>query len=446
MVTLVRRLAAVPLLPAILFPCAAFSQSVELSVWTQLTTASQSAVIERHVNECLADMPDVSVHFETVSIASMYQRVITAFQGGKLPNVMNTIEGMVGFLEAKNGLVPLDDVIDELGRDDFRPAYLNAVAKDGQVWGIPDWALHQSVWYRTDLFEEAGLDVPRTWDELMSAATTLNRDTDNDGNIDFYGMAVPMSRGSGVAAQTYFQFLYSAGGSVFDPETGEYAFGRDRDIAIAALNFMIDLHKAASPPASIEWGHGDFRTSYVEGKVAMTNEWGAVVLMAVEQNPEMLENMGVFPFPGPTGKAPASLNGGYYYIVSQGPEAEVTASKKLVHCMYDVDRVAQRANSRPVFAIPSTQSAFDSDTYRNNEVVKQFRPQLEIIFNEVMDNWYRYGMEAGLTPLAGQIEATTFIGDAIQSATLGRISVETAIDRIDAQLRIQISLLGLDEN
>ena len=121
MVTLVRRLAAVPLLPAILFPCAAFSQSVELSVWTQLTTASQSAVIERHVNECLADMPDVSVHFETVSIASMYQRVITAFQGGKLPNVMNTIEGMVGFLEAKNGLVPLDDVIDELRTGSEQP-------------------------------------------------------------------------------------------------------------------------------------------------------------------------------------------------------------------------------------------------------------------------------------------------------------------------------------
>ena len=124
MVALVRRLAAASLFPVILFPCAAFSQPVELSVWTQLTTASQSEVIERHVNECLADMPDVSANFETVSIGSMYQRVITAFQGGKLPNVMNTIEGMVGFLEAKNGLVPLDDVIDELGRDDFRPAYL----------------------------------------------------------------------------------------------------------------------------------------------------------------------------------------------------------------------------------------------------------------------------------------------------------------------------------
>ena len=47
-------------------------------------------------------------------------------------------------------------------------------SKDGQIWGLPDWALHQEVWYRKDLFEQAGLKVPRSWDELLQAAKTLN--------------------------------------------------------------------------------------------------------------------------------------------------------------------------------------------------------------------------------------------------------------------------------
>ena len=45
-----------------------------------------------------------------------------------------------------------------------------------------------------------------------------------------------------------------------------------------------------------------------------------------------------------------------------------------------------------------------------------------------MPTWYRYGMEAGLHPLTGQIEATTFIGDAMQNAALGKITVDAAVD------------------
>ena len=59
-----------------------------------------------------------------------------------------------------------------------------------------------------------------------------------------------------------------------------------------------------------------------------------------------------------------------------------------------------------------------------------------------MDNWYRYGMEAGLNPITGQIEATTFIGDAIQNAALDNITAEQAVQQIDEQLQFQLALLG----
>jgi ABC-type glycerol-3-phosphate transport system substrate-binding protein len=416
---------------------------VELTLWTNLTVESQATLIQKQVDECLADMPNVTVNFDTVPFGSMYPRLITALQEDNVPNIINSTEGVVAFLQAKDGIVPVDDVIDSLGRDDFVGSYLWAASKDGKVWAVPDWALHQEVWYRKDLFEDQGLDIPQSWDELLSAAKALTQDTDGDGEIDIYGMAVPMGRVQ-VAAQTYFQILYSAGAYIFDPETGEYVFDDDRDTAIQAMQFMIDLYKAASPPASIEWSWGDFRTAYVEGKVAMTNEWGAVVLQALDQNPEMLDNMDVFPFPAPKAneEAAAALAGGYFYLIGKAPQAEVDASKRLVECMYDVDRVAERANSRPIFAIPATHSAFESETYQSNEMVQRFKPQLDVIFTKVMDKWYRYGMEAGLNPITGQIEATTFIGDAIQNAALDNITAEQAVQQIDEQLQFQLALLG----
>jgi multiple sugar transport system substrate-binding protein len=414
----------------------------EISFWTNLTTVAQATVIQQQANSCAAAQPGVTVKFETVPFASMYTRLITALRKKDPPNIMNTLEGAVAFAQAKGGLVPVTDLVDQLGRGDFLESYLNAVAKDGQIWGLPDWALHQEVWYRKDLLEKAGLSVPKSWDELLKAATALNG-AGAGGAPQVYGFAVPMGRAL-VAPQTYFQIFYSAGGTIFDPKTGDYVFGDQKPLATKALQFMIDLYKAASPPASVEWSWSEYRTAFVKGQVAMTNEWGAVVQMAAEQNPEMLDRMGVFPFPSPTAdhRPAASLSGGYYYLIGKSSPERVAAARKLLACMYDPKLVALRANSRPIFAIPATRSGFQNDAYQSSEMVKRFKPQLDIIFNQVMQSWYRYGMEAGLNPLAGQIEATTFIGDAIQNAALGKLTAAAAVDQIDEQLRFQTELLA----
>ena len=53
---------------------------------------------------------------------------------------------------------------------------------DEATWGLPDWALHTSVWYRKDLFEEKGLEIPTNWDEFKTVAEALDIDENNDGN------------------------------------------------------------------------------------------------------------------------------------------------------------------------------------------------------------------------------------------------------------------------
>lgn len=416
--------------------------ALELSLWTNLTTAAQATVIQKQANACASEQPGLTLKFETVPFGSMYTRLITAMRRGDPPNLMNTLEGAVAFVQAKGGLVPVTDVVEALGRDDFIPSYLRAVSKDEQVWGLPDWALHQEVWYRKDLFAQAGLSVPKSWPDLLAAAKTLTVPA-ADGKPARYGFGVPMGRAL-VAPQTFFQVFYSAGGTIMDPKTGEYVFGDQKDLAVKSLKYMVDLYKQASPPASVEWSWAEYRTAFVKGQVAMTNEWGAVVQMAAEQNPQILDQMGVFPFPTPEagGEPGASLSGGYYYLVGKSTPEKVTASKTLLKCLYEPGRLAERAASRPIFAIPATRSAFAHPAFAENPLVKRFRPQIDTIFKDVMPRWYRYGMEGGLNPLAGQIEATTFIGDAVQNAALGKITPEAAVAQMDEQLRFQAEILA----
>lgn len=411
------------------------AKAVEIEFWTVLTTASQTQVIQKHVNQCVEGMKDVSVKFSAVTLDGQYSRLLTALQRNELPNVMNATEGVVAFLNGRGALLPATGLIDSLGRDDFRTSSLGAVSKNRDIWAVPDWALHQEVWYRKDLFAKAGLQPPKSWGELLAASKKLTVEN-SSGNVDQYGFAVPMARVQ-VAPQTFFQIFYSAGGTLLDPKTGKYVFGEQKKKAVESLQFMLDLYRAASPPASVEWSFNEFRTGFVKGQVAMTNEWGAVVGIAQEQNPAMLDNMSVFPFPGPTAgtKPAASLGGGYYYLMTKASPDKAAASEALVKCMFTPERVAERANSRPIFAIPATKSAFNHPVYTSNEMVKRFRPELETIFNSVMDTWYRYGSEAGLNLVTGQIEATAFVGAAIQNAALGKMTVVEAIDSMDEQFR-----------
>ena len=50
------------------------------------------------------------------------------------------------------------------------------------------------MFYRTDLFEKAGLKPPTTVEEFVRVAKSLTADTNGDGKIDQWGFADPAPR------------------------------------------------------------------------------------------------------------------------------------------------------------------------------------------------------------------------------------------------------------
>jgi ABC-type glycerol-3-phosphate transport system substrate-binding protein len=405
---------------------------IELRFWSNLTNEAQSSVMKAQVEECATEVgEDVTITFEAVPFGDMYSRMVTAFNAGEGPDIMNTLEGAVAFGEASENIAPVDDIIDEHGRDDFVQSFLHAVSKDDQTWGVPDWALHQEVWYRKDLFAKYDIDIPQSWPELLAAAETIS---ENEADVD--GFAIPLSSAL-VAPQTWYQFLYANGVYTFDPETCDYAFEDSLDEAVEATEFMLDLYAKTSPPESTTWSWTEFRTAFALGKLGMVLDFGAVVGLAREQNPQLLPSIGTFPLPAPTSSEDpgATLGGGYFYMIGKSEERREQVAKNVVACMMDPDLTAERANTRPVFALPATESAATSETYLSNEVVQEFDDEIQSIRENSLPSWYRYGMEAGLNPLAGQIEATTFIGDNLQAAALGQITAEEAVIAINEELK-----------
>lgn len=417
----------------------ASTEKQKIIIWNNNTNENQLKALEAQMNELAGEM---GFEFEMVAISfnEMYTKLATAIDAGEAPDIMNTNFAGCAYLYESGMLTDLTDVVDTIGKDKFVASYIRNLTTEGSVWGIPDWCMHTSVWYRKDLFAEKGLEIPTTWEEFKACAEALCIDEDNDGNIDVYGFPVPMDAVQ-VAPQTYYEMLYSAGVTTVDPATGEYVFGSQLDLAEQTMDYMIELYKLASPPAATAWSWGDYRNALVEGTVAMTLDMGAVIGNAQANNPEMVEKLGCFDFPGIDGNKAASFGSGYAFVAGNtGSDEKIALVKEVLTKLYTPERAAERALARPMFAFPAMYEALD--IYKADERVALFTTEIETIVDAFENNnWYWYGMEHEFSGLCSQIESTTFFGEAMQSVALGTMTSREAVEYIDECLQEQIEIL-----
>mgnify|MGYP001092259348 CR=1 FL=1 len=89
-------------------------------------------------------------------------------------------------------LEPLDDYIakDDPGVDDFIPTIADMMKYDGHWYALPYRITAFALAYRKDLFEENGITKIDTMEDLKDAAKKLTQDTDGDGKIDQWGLAL----------------------------------------------------------------------------------------------------------------------------------------------------------------------------------------------------------------------------------------------------------------
>ena len=70
------------------------------------------------------------------------------------------------------------DTLDDLPglAENFTPEMLHPwTSNDGRRYGVPFIATSHGIYYNQDLFKRLGLAIPRTWEELLSAAASIKR-------------------------------------------------------------------------------------------------------------------------------------------------------------------------------------------------------------------------------------------------------------------------------
>ncbi|MEU8803423.1 ABC transporter substrate-binding protein [Spirillospora sp. NPDC048819] len=96
--------------------------------------------------------------------------------------------GLMRQYAEKGSLKPLAaDVVAEIDKN-FAPYWKELGSADGKAYGVMIKAAYKSIlWYRPQAFSDAGVQPPKTWDELVKASTTLQ----NSGSTPFTLAAGP---------------------------------------------------------------------------------------------------------------------------------------------------------------------------------------------------------------------------------------------------------------
>ena len=147
----------------------------DITFWHSFTQGPRLEVIQETADQFMKDNPGVNIKIETFSWGDFYTKWTTGLASGNVPDMSTALPGHVVEMMNADALVPVDDLIDDIGRDKFSKTALSEGEKDGECYSLPLYSHAQVMWYRKDLLEEAGLSVPKTWDEFAEAAKHLQK-------------------------------------------------------------------------------------------------------------------------------------------------------------------------------------------------------------------------------------------------------------------------------
>jgi multiple sugar transport system substrate-binding protein len=155
---------------------------------------------------------------------------------------------------------------------DFVPASIALCRhpyETGHFYALPYVGNSQLFFYRKDLFEKHNLKRPETWDDVLTAARTIDERERADGSR-LHGYVMRAAQGNAVVAD-FMPIFWAFGAEMFDSEGRPTVNSAE---GVAALKFMLELGKHA-PPGYASFNADEVSAHLLQGTAAQSINWPA---------------------------------------------------------------------------------------------------------------------------------------------------------------------------
>ncbi len=126
-----------------------------------------------------------------------------------------------------------------------------------------------TLFYRKDLFSQAGVKVPTTLAEYLSAARKLTK-KGPDGRVEVYGTGGLRAKGGFDATATLSYFLLPSGGRVISPDGKGAHPSLKEPFTLEVLQFLKTINDEGLCPRPLSWDQNTDRPAFAQGKLAMS--------------------------------------------------------------------------------------------------------------------------------------------------------------------------------
>lgn len=373
------------------------------------------------------------------------QLITAAAASGTMPDVVGALPLSAVRTMSSNELVNTDatsSVLDSLDKGTFSDAALALTQEDGKQIAIPSDGFPLSVIYRKDLFAAAGLPAPKTYDDILNAAKTLN-------SPEMAGFVAGDSASTSYTQQV-FEFFALANGCELVDDSGKITL--DSPECVKAFTAYGDLTHNYSVPGAMD--STSTKTTYMAGKAAITiwasfilDEMAGLVKDALPTCPEcadnprfIAQNSGfVTSFAGADGSTPVSGGDVTSWVITA--DSDVDASSKFVEYFMG-DAYLQWLSQAPEGKFPTRSGTSDdpqkfvegwkgleSGVDTKAKLTDIYSPEVVSALQDGVNHFTRWGFKQDQGPLLGAMLAELPVPKAIGALAGGEIDGPAAADQ-----------------
>lgn len=404
-------------------------------------TAEASKAVHQDIKATFEEETDHTVSFEYVSFAEKIERLSTMIRGGNAPALADGNVSSVGAMFNEDLLAPMPEVrsnIEEQLGEIPDPMVLRS---SGEPYMIPFAHKMQNQTVRKDLIRQTGNEFSASdvgWDTHMSWVQTIHEETDAAG----IGLAAGRT---GKAHQDTLQYLWTNAVDVFEGPSDDIGValdsGQNKSKAVEVLEYMDELWQYS--PQQTGWTWGDAGEAYSSGAVSDVNySVGRMMGLSIDKDQSWApDEVGFVEPPFKSHKddnrqmvtAPTGFG-----LIKQADNVE--AGKDLLeHFMTynDGQLLIDFLHSVPYHLTPTIPGIFESDAYRENDLIQQ-RPDIIEKQKELLPVSASPGLTAddsGFNPISGPSYSEGVLGTMVEQVVAQDADPETAVTDAADEMR-----------
>lgn len=235
-----------------------------------------------------AEANGVDVEYVIVPSGDIKQKLAAAIESGNQPDLIMGDNTLVAEYINSDQLAEVDDVLENI---DFKENALRYATFNDKNYLVPLSFTAPGMYIRKDKWEEKGLDMPTTWEELKEDAEKIN-----DPENGFYALGLPLGASGGGDAESFVRtVILDFGGRLVD-ENGKVVVNSPE--TLAAMEYIASLYEEGlCPPDATTWDDSANNSAWMAGTVGMVCNSGSIISSMEQENPDLLANTQIIQYP-----------------------------------------------------------------------------------------------------------------------------------------------------